>query len=273
MLLSKSLTCLVVGNGAPHAVSEVPADICITFNGREPPTAVKWHLDVVSHRGDGSTSSQISITGEGPDGFVDRLRETGCSMAQLYESALGCWPSTGFTILHALWELGIAVQVRNICFDPSLRREGHLDLRAVPPCMYHNWLGERRLSFARWLTAPPDAWDWPLMQPLMTPSHFLPSPDLLTALTYAQQTKKLVDLTKILPVPFRDDPEYISANASHAGALEKCFHLARGVRKTSNWWLYDERGAVVIDALAQRIRTCQSTLFAAALMRQTTPAG
>ncbi len=274
---AKSLTCLVVGNGAPHPVSEVPTDIYITFNGREPPTPVKWHLDVASHRGDDSVSSQILITGEGPDGFVDKLHETGCSMTKLYEPALGCPPSSGFTIIHALWELGVAVQVRNICFDPSLRRERHLNSRAAPPCMYHNWLGERRLSFARWLTAPPDTWDWPLMRASMTPHphspQFLPSSALLTTLTNAQQSKRLVDLTKILSVPFRYDPEYISVNNSDARAIEKCFHLARGVCETSNWWLYDDRGAVIIDALAQRIRTCQSTLFAAALRCQTTPAG
>jgi hypothetical protein len=194
MIFPGSLTFLVLGNGAPLSLPAKPVDICITFNGRKPPSAVKWHLDIASSRSAGTAGSKIEVNGEGPDDFVDRLRGASHHTARIYEAALGCWPSTGFTILHALWELDIAVQVRSIYFEPSLRRDGYLETRAVPPAMYHNWLGERRHTFARWLTAPPAAWDWPLMQPSMKPlqdsSHALPSLDLLTALAPACLIKR-----------------------------------------------------------------------------------
>ncbi len=271
MIIFQSLTCLVVGNGAPHYVSEAPIDICITFNGRKPPTGARWHLDVVSHRDDGSTSSEVLITGEGPGHFVERLRDTGSSIASISESALGCWPSSGFTILHALWDFGIAIKVRSICFDPSLRREAYMDARVALPSMYHNWLGERRLSFARWLAAPPSAWDWPLMSPPTTRPQYLhnalPSLYFLTALSGAQQSKRIEDLEKILAIQVQEDSKLVSAGNAYVNALEQYFHLARDVRETSNWWLYDERGSVIIDTLAQSIRACQLTQFAAALTR------
>jgi len=278
MLSISSLTCLVIGNGpSARSLPGAPVDICITFNRREPPCAVKWHLDVISCRSGGAAGSKIEITGEGPEGFADRLREAALRTAYKHESALGCWPSTGFSTLHGLWECDIVVKARGIGFDPSLSRDRHVGPRSAPPAMYHNWLGERRLSFARWLTAPPAAWDWPLMQPSITPpqhsSQVLRSPDLLIALASARATRRLDDLAKILTVPLRAEPAYISAKASHIEALEQCFHLARDVRETPNWWLYDEYGSVIIDTLAQRIRACQSALFAAAFMRPTTPAG
>lgn len=277
MYLISSLTCLVSGNGAPLSPSEVPVDIWITFNGREAPRAVDWHLDVVSRRGTGIAGSQIEIIGKGPEDFVDRLRDAAHRTARKYEARLGCWPSTGFSIVHALWELDIAVQVHGIDFDPSLSQDGHVSPRSAPPVMYHNWLGERRFSFSRWLSAPPTTWHWPLMRPTTTPCphsyDVLPSTDLLAMLLSARQSRRLEDLVYLLARPLRADPEYISTKASHIGALEQCFHLSRGVRETQNWWLYDEHAAAIIDQLAQRIRACQSALFAAALIHPTMPVG
>ena len=109
--------------------------------------------------------------------------------------------------------------------------------------------------------------------PLQYSSQVLQTSDLLAALSSAGQTKKLEDLADLLVVPLKADPEYISPKASRIRALERCFHLARGVRETPNWWLYDELGAAIIDTLAQRIRACQSALFASALTHPTTPAG
>ena len=277
MLSTRSLTCLVAGNGAPVSISVAPVDICITFNGREPPFAAEWRLDAVSCRTVDPTISTIEIIGKGPEDFVDRLREAASRTACRYEVTLGCWPSTGFSILHALWKLDMAVHVRGICFDPALTRDGHANPRSAPPAMYHNWLGERRLSFARWLTESPAAWDWPMMQRSMAlyprSSRGLPYRDLLAVLASARQTRSLEDLANLLTVPLGADIEYISAKPSKIGALEQCFHLTRCVDETLNWWLYDERGAIILDKLAQHIRACQSALFAAALSRPTTPAG
>lgn len=268
------ITCLVLGSGTVPLGSVPPADMCITFNRAMPPRPVKWHLDVTSRRALGGS---IEITGEGPEDLVEKLRHGVHSGVRINELALECWPSSGFSILHALWDLDIAVQARGISFDPPLRRDGHLSPRSAPPVMYHNWLGERRLSFARWITAPPRKWHWPMMRPRIAPyphsSHALPSMDLLAGLSRACQTRQLDDLVNLLAVPLLADPKYISSEASHISALEQCFHLARGVSETPNWWLYDVYGADIIDKLAQRIRACQAALFAVALMRATAPAG
>ena len=54
---------------------------------------------------------------------------------------LGCLPSTGFMVIHALWALHTRVWVDGIGFDPTLVRPPHLPLRKPLPQMFHNWLG------------------------------------------------------------------------------------------------------------------------------------
>jgi hypothetical protein len=263
--------CLVLGNGAPPFTPVSPVDICITFNGRKPPSVVRWHLDVVSRRVRDTIGSVIEISGKGPGDFTDRLSEKVHRIAIAYKGALGCWPSTGFSILHALWDIDIdiAVRVHGIVLDPSLRRDGITNNRTATPQMYHNWLGERRLSFARWLSAPPKNWFWPMMRPLDMPLQLqsvgVSAAELLNMLSAATRSKMPKDLAHVRDVILAADPGYISCNDYNVQELEHCFHLARGVQETPNWWLFDESAAAVIESLANRIRTGQSALYSSSL--------
>lgn len=152
-------------------------------------------------------------------------------------------------------------------FDPALERPLDLPTRKPLPQMFHNWLGERRLSLARWLSAPPQNWNWPLTgmhaqqgNGPQEPGGGIPHVEILGALLEAQQSRTLNRLAQMLDLPVKPS-ECLLQDAPETRQLEGCFHLQRHLNETPNWWLYDHAGSVIINQLAQRLRSAQRQTF------------
>jgi hypothetical protein len=224
------------------------------------------------------------LKGKAPAEILEVLNSTVRETAQHGLRDLMCWPSTGFSIVHALWTAGAEVVVDRIRFDPSLCRDGSHGPRSAPAQTYHNWLGERRVTLARWLASPPHGWRWSLLPSTASslgdgvrPGSIL---SLLDAFELARERRTLKGLTAIAQMPIAADPALlmVGPRAATALCLERHFHLDRGVPETGNWWLYDDEGARVAQALAAQIRQAQDTAFIQALQRRpksfgTTPVG
>ena len=270
----RGIRCHVIGNaGGP--LSEASGDSgCITFNGGSPPIASSWHLDASSRRIPLSLASEIELKGQAPAEIVDALGSALLATTKQGSRELQCWPSTGFSIVHALWTAGAEVVVDRIRFDPSLCREGLHGPRSAPALAYHNWLGERRVTLARWFASSPPGWRWSLPQTIApSPGHGAPATSirtLLDAFERARSLRTLDDLTALAQVHIAADPALLTVGPEAATSfdLERCFHLTRGVSETGNWWLYDDEGARVAQALAAQVRQAQDVAFIQALNRR-----
>lgn len=278
------IRCRIVGKAEGPLQEIAGPHGCITFNGSASLPAATWRLDASCRRIPFSKNSQIELTGEAPDEITELLRSTLVETTQNGLQDLECWPSTGFSIVHAMWNANCDVTVDRIRFDPSLCRERSMGPRSAPAHAYHNWLGERRITLARWLRSPPRAWQWDLLPPAAAPpqegGRSISLESVLEAFDRARHTRTLDALHSLLPFPIEPDPALLSRGrtATVSLTLEGLFHLDRGVHETKNWWLYDERGSQVAQNFAIRIRQAQDAVFIQASKHRatisaTTPAG
>ncbi len=204
--------------------------------------------------------------------WLDYLQDSAHENVSDQMERLGCLPSTGFMVIHALWALHTRVWVDGIGFDPTLVRPPHLPLRKPLPQMFHNWLGERRMSLSRWLSDPPSNWSWPLTTELTetynepsTDVAFVAHSDVLEALLAAQQSGSLSRLIQLAHRKVQSSDSLLHESAV-TRQLEGCFHLQRNVSETANWWLFDHQASKVVNRLAERLRSAQRRSFL--LLRQ-----
>lgn len=265
----QGVRCLVIGNAAGRIHEPWPSDLCITFNGGQCPQSARWHLDASSKRANPGGLPEICLHGYAPSQIIDVLRIALKASTEEGLRDLRCWPSTGFSVVHALWGMEAEVCISRIHFDPSLQRNGAYGPRSAPPQAYHNWLGERRVSLARWRKARSSTWSWDL--PKMATDEVSQAKDfasigmVLEALGRAKKTRSLDELEELALRSIVADPGLLECGSriEKIIALERYFHLIRGVNKTSNWWLYDDRGSQVVQALAEQIRKAQNQAFGA----------
>lgn len=259
----QGIRCLVIGNAAGRILESWPSDLCITFNGGQPTQSAKWHLDASSKRAPLGGSPEVRLHGNAPAQIIDVLRIALKASTEEGIRHLRCWPSTGFSVVHALWEMGAEVCISRIHFDPSLERKGAYGPRSAPAQAYHNWLGERRVSLARWGEARPSTWGWDL--PRMVTDEISQPKDaasigmVLEALGRAKKTRSLDELEELASRSILADPGLLGdgSRIDKIIELERHFHLIRGVTQTTNWWLYDDHGSEVVQALAEQIRKAQ----------------
>lgn len=183
---------------------------------------------------------------------------------------LGCLPSTGYALIHGLWAFGSLLQISGVGFDPSLVRPHDLGTRKPLPQAFHNWLGERRTTFRRWLDCPPNTWKWRLV----TEGQFVAAPiptntsaadgvhylDVLDCVRATARTGQLADFARlgrksILPTPDLLRPHPLIKE------LENGFYLDRHQNSTPNWWLFDAEASELAEAIASNIRQAQHQAF------------
>ncbi len=259
----------VLGNG-DQVISDNPlADVSVVFNNAPKRQITSGVIDATTERDPVDRTPSLVLKSDLPDFAIltDALQAQAKDQLALQTERLGCLPSTGFMVVHALWDGHHHAWIDGMNFDPTLER--HLDLpsRKPPPQMFHNWLGERRLSLSRWLSAPPQNWKWPLtsMQAQQGNEPHEPGGDIqhieiLGALLEAQQSRSLARLAPMLEFPVKPS-ERLLQDAPETRRLEGCFHLQRHLNETPNWWLYDHAGSVIINRLAQRLRSAQRRTF------------
>lgn len=257
----------VLGNADGPIGPFAATSACFTFNGRPAP---------------GSTGIQVSLeTSVCPDGSpwvrtlgtqppewkeaVEAVLNGG--LAQRCES-LGCWPSTGYATIHALWTVARKVTVLRLSLDPSLARPATMPMRKPLPQAFHNWLGERRTTFARWLEDPRPHWVWPLVtdqgQPAVgkwqsSAGEVHPS-ELLEAFNISARSGTLASIEAVACARVQPSPMLLET-CEPIRALEQCFHLDRRRADTRNWWLYDAEASAQVERIASQIRAAQRWAF------------
>lgn len=259
----------VLGNGDQVVPDDSLAEVSVVFNRARPRRITSAVIGAATGQ-DPVDQTQILVLKTDSSDFsllANALQARAKDQLALQTERLGCLPSTGFMVVHALWDSHHHAWIDGMNFDPTLERPLDLPPRKPLPQMFHNWLGERRLSLDLWLRAPPQNWSWPLTDmrteqgnELQEPGGGIPHIEILGALLEAQQSRSLDRLTSMLECPVKPS-ERLLQDAPETRRLEECFHLQRHLNETPNWWLYDEVGSMTINRLAQRLRSAQRRTF------------
>lgn len=268
---------LILGNGRRRQVDTGCSELTFTFNSLGP-TKAKSKLVNVQMTRDGQGAHRLTLeTADNPAGLTDLEHHLNVMLDQQLQ-ALGCLPSTGYALIHGLWSSHEGVAVDGIWFNPSLARPVELSPRKPLPQAFHNWLGERRTTFQRWLTGPPTCWSWSIVDGLDTKGtaantartqRSVHHTRLLAALIDSAKTGSLHGLEDIAQAGIQPSPELLRASAQ-TSQLEQMFHLSRAQSDTPNWWLYDAHASALIEQIVQRLRLAQYLAFSNNALSQVT---
>lgn len=246
----------VIGNG-PETGEEVAQGLKVRFNrsgsdgGLIEGTPLLW---VSNLRHKGGAPCFISEGAYASAQLDNDLQEK----ARALSSNLGCWPSSGLATVAFLAEKVQCLRIYQMPLLPSLLRLSGLHPRKPLACVFHNWLGERRLAL--------------LSKTGITPwaSLFLPKPtggrtlsgnlfqDLLSLpnISRDEGCKLLKQLDQVSASCWLSN-----ANFQHLNKAEHLFHLNRQVNQTRNWWLYDHDGSALAEVIRRRLAWCQQELL------------
>ena len=266
---------LVRGNGSRTNAAFPAADLVIGFNQARLPADTS--LVAIASTGrepvEGTHFLRFEATSKHLDPALNALVLNAKRRLVQQTKQLGCIPSTGFMVAHALWGRHAEVWVDGMNFDPTLVRPPDLPTRKPLPQMFHNWLGERRVTLSRWLGSPPHDWNWSLTREhdalcddRMEERGAIKHAEILEALLAAQRSGSMARLEPMVVFPVRPSRGLLG-DAPETLLLEGCFHLHRHLNETPNWWLYDQGASVIINRLAQRLRSAQRQTFRMAKLR------
>ncbi len=260
---------LVAGNGPRVLRPERSSEVVVAFNAKIEQGAelsqvvASTAMDVTN----GSYALALHSTRQELAPWLARLQQIAATKLAEQAATLGCIPSTGFMVVHALWASRSHVRVDGLSLDPTITRPADLPSRKPMPQMFHNWLGERRLCLSRWLSATPNRWIWPLTCGAADP----PLANLrgARAVAYRHVLSELLEARRsgcVGPLhnlaEFEIEPSHdLLRGSSETRKLEACFYLLRGQRDTQNWWLFDHEASAVVNKLVKQLRVAQTQTF------------
>ena len=269
---------LILGNGEFHQREHGSPDLTFVFNDQGGSPGVPGHIDVrMTRDGLGGHRVSFSSSGTGP-GTGDLQAQVNFLLGPQIQ-ALGCLPSTGYALLHGLWAGADRVVVDGICFNPSLQRPKQLPLRKPLAQAFHNWLGERRVSFQRWVNEPPPYWLWPMIDGADVAHLVMSSTDtaqcihhseVMDALRESSRAASLAPLAYLASARICPSAELLAASTM-VRAMEGMFHLQRNQSDTPNWWLFDQEASALIERLAGQLRLAQYLAFRQLLTQKVAP--
>lgn len=259
---------LVLGNGRRGQVDTTTATHAFTFNN--PRTLdVQCKQIHVQMRRDATGMHRLTLESTGRHEEITNLEHRLNHSLDQQSLTLGCLPSCGYALIHGLWSSHDSVMVDGICFDPSLARPADLGHRKPLPQAFHNWLGERRTTFRRWLTEPPFGWSWPMIDGLNvigSPEEGCPQTasvhhtQLLAVMLESAKTGSMRPLEGIARSGFEPSSDLLETSPQMT-QLEQMFHLSRTQSDTPNWWLFDAEASILIEQITQRLRRAQFLAF------------
>ena len=242
----------VIGNG-PGKAEIRPNERLIRFNQSDP--GPKSSTLVVSNgRGKGINQPFLVEGLQPPHDFERSLNET----SGFLESRLGVRPSAGLTTLVALREAPSSLRISCMDLVPTIARPEQASNRLPLACCFHNWLGERRiaLSWAHKL-------DW---------SEFWLSE--LEGSKLSQASDPYPPLLSLSSIERQEGLRLIRWLAGQPHACwkthateelliqaEHLFFLRRGVRDTSNWWLFDFEASGLMARIHRTLAMAQQSLL------------
>jgi hypothetical protein len=269
---------LILGNGAFHQREHGSPDLTFAFNAQGQKRGLRDHIDVRMTR-ERLGVHRISFSSCRVETGVEELQTHVNFLLRQQTNALGCLPSAGYALLHGLWASADRIVVDGICFNPSLERPRHLAVRKPLAQAFHNWLGERRVSFQRWLIEPPSDWEWPMIggadiaNLVMSPAgnaQRVHHSEVLDALRQSSRTASLAPLASLATARVHPTADLLAAS-SQVRELESMFHLQRNQSYTANWWLYHDDASALIERLAGQLRLAQYLAFRLLLTQKVVP--
>lgn len=268
-------TLLILGNGKRCQTNNGNADITFTFNRPDEVGLTSKRVSVHMTR-DSDGTYRIAVSSPSFHAGFAKLEHDINRMLDQQALALGCLPSSGYALIHGLWDHHERVLVDGIWFNPSLARPPNLAPRKPLPQAFHNWLGERRTTFQRWLTEPPMKWNWPMIDGVATESPWACTAPPQVSIHHSQLTEVMVEsarsrsmreLADMAHARVEPSPDLLHASPE-VTRLEQMFHLSRTKSDTPNWWLFDSEASVLIEQIAQSLRRAQHLAFSQAALRR-----
>ena len=263
MIPHRNTTILILGNGARRFRHHSRFNVVFTFNGAQAFARHECNVRIHTTLQPGRFALSFETSNERYVSWVSQLSQRANDAVLDHQRALGCVPSSGFSVVHALWAEFDSVVVDGVSFDPTLSRQHDLGPRKPLPQMFHNWLGERRQSYRRWLESPKHGWQWSLFEkhpdtPVRIPSisHYA----LLQALIDARGSGSMGTLAALAKGDIEPDIGLLGSTET-VRTLESCFHLDRERSETPNWWLYEASASLIIESLAAHLRQAQRKAF------------
>lgn len=271
----RNATLLILGNGNRRQTKNGNPEITFTFNRLDEVDVTSKRVDVHMTR-DADGTHRLAVSSPCIRAGLADLAHDLNQLLDQQALALGCLPSSGYALIHGLWDHHNRVLVDGIWFNPSLARPPNLAPRKPLPQAFHNWLGERRTTFQRWLTEPPMKWCWPMIDGVDTKSphaHAAPQQrsvhhsELMEVMVESAKSGSIWRLKDMAHACVEPSPDLLHASPE-VTELEQLFHLSRTQSDTPNWWLFDAEASAVIEQIAQRLRRAQYLAFSHAAMRQ-----
>jgi len=259
---------LILGNGDRSIEALNSPALTFRFNGRSDTLQLQGQVDVQMTR---DTLGAYRLTLKSPDQSIETsaLEEELNRALDAQTRTLGCLPSTGYALIHGLWSTHENATVAGMWFNPCLSRPTNLPPRKPLPQAFHNWLGERRTTFLRWLIAPPKAWSWPLTNDTNfhsssarpeVDSLVISAEDLLDRLDESARSGCLQSLEATVGANIQPSAALLEPS-DHNTRLERRFHLNRLQSDTPNWWLFDAQASSIIEQIACQLRVAQQQVF------------
>lgn len=242
----------LIGNG-PGKAEIRPNERLIRFN-KPYPWSGSSSLVVSSGRGKGVNQPFLVEGQQPPHDFERRLNKT----SGVLESRLGVRPSAGLTTLFVL--RAESCNLRISCMDllPTIARPEHLSNRQPLACCFHNWLGERRIAlpWARKL-------DWPgFWLSELEGSKLSQAPDPYPSLLSLPSIDRQDGVTLIRWLAALPHACWKThATEELVMQAEHLFFLKRGVRDTSNWWLFDFEASGLMARIHRTLAMAQQSLL------------
>ncbi|WP_394132736.1 hypothetical protein [Marinobacter nauticus] len=242
----------LIGNGLGKAEIR-PNETLIRFN-QSLSSSASSTLVVSNGRVKGINQPFLVEGQQPPHDFERRLNET----SGVLESRLGVRPSAGLTTLLVLREEPCKIRISCMDLLPTIARPEHLSNRQPLACCYHNWLGERRIALP-WA----HKFDWPGFW--------------LSEWEGAKLSQASDPYSALLSLPSIERQEGLRLIRWLAGLPHACwtthatedllvlaehlFFLKRGVRDTSNWWLFDFEASELMARIHHTLAMAQQYLL------------
>lgn len=249
----------------------VTNQLTVTFNPSvEHPLSMQDEIQISNwkHAGLQTDSRPFVVTAPclGPV-WCQQLEDLLRRLAITLDPILGCVPSSGLVAVHAALHLAERVSVYRMPLKPSFVRPESMSSRKPLPCVFHNWLGERRLGLSLLREYGPDHLQWDSLAPeALTDSGEPTNLDPLTALEdlFGQaQSDQENEFAETLDWLAGLERRAWARNAEEIRltTLEQYFFLSRHLPATPNWWLFNNRLSALLDAVLQRLMVCQLDLM------------
>lgn len=255
----------ITGNGPGTVSTDIEPSLDVLFN---PPPFRKPNGNELLIR-----NRRIAKAECGPPLRVESTRLSSSSIAAVEQMLLasheelspqlGCLPSSGLATVNCFMELSQTLQVDCMPLLPSLIRPAAMDRRQPLPCVFHNWLGERRLAKEMRLWFSPNRISWPGLSSTIVNSRGSRQADPMNRLlrVFDENCAHPAARSELLDLAAASNESWLaSLDLKALAQVEPNFFLPRTAQHSAQWWLYDNDISRGIDEILKRLMWCQQTL-------------